>query len=223
MIGSPEVFGVSIPRVVERLEDAVGLAPHLAADRVAAASVDLEARDHGRERCDRRRPRVEVRRCQYLQRVLQRRRQCEERQQRGVGLREAGDEDRVVVRARRGDGRCCCPSNRSRRARRGAAPRSHRSRGHRPRRAAPDTAPRELGESLQVRARCRSSSSRRRARSPAGTGTSCRPAAPPGDRGRRGGNGRSWRRAPPRTSRRRRSSCGRGRRGRSCRRRPAPG
>ena len=67
------------------------------AERVAAALVDVEAGEHGGERRDRRRARVQVRRRRDLQQVLDLGRAGDERQQRRVRLREAADEHDVVV------------------------------------------------------------------------------------------------------------------------------
>ena len=97
MIGNPLSFGVTMSRSSQRVEHAMGPLPHREASEVAAGAVDLEPGDRGRERRDRRRPGVEVRRGQHLQRILQPGREREERQQRRVGLRESGDQHDVVV------------------------------------------------------------------------------------------------------------------------------
>ena len=60
-------------------------------------SLTFEAGEHGRQRGDRRRAGVEVRRGRDLQQVLDLGRAGDEGQQRAVGLGEAADEDQVVV------------------------------------------------------------------------------------------------------------------------------
>src|ERR1700759_1220869 len=64
---------------------------------VAALVVDAKALEHGGERSDRRGPGVEVGRRGGLQDLLERRRAGDERQQRRVGLREAADQNDVLV------------------------------------------------------------------------------------------------------------------------------
>ena len=83
---------------VEALEHLVGLSPEVGANRVAAGLVDVEAGKHGRERGDRRRPRVEVGRRRRLEQVLELGRARDERRERRVRLGEAADEHDPVVR-----------------------------------------------------------------------------------------------------------------------------
>ena len=67
------------------------------AQLLAAALVDVEAGERGRQRGDRGGPRVQVRRRCHLQQLLGLGRARDERQQRRVGLGEAADEDQVLV------------------------------------------------------------------------------------------------------------------------------
>ena len=73
MIGNPEWLGVCDAESLEAVEHARRLAPQLGAQLVAARVVDLEAGEHGRQRRDRRRARVQVRRRGHLQHLLERR------------------------------------------------------------------------------------------------------------------------------------------------------
>ena len=76
----------------------MGPSPDREASVVAAGAVHFEPDDRGRERCDGRRPGIEVRRRQHLEGILQSGRKGDERQERRIGLRESGDQDHVVVR-----------------------------------------------------------------------------------------------------------------------------
>ena len=91
MIGKPERFGVATPRRSRQSRMRFVMPCRSGAERVAAALVDVEAGEDGRERGDRRRARVEVRRGRDLEQVLDVGRAGDEGQQRRVGLREAAD------------------------------------------------------------------------------------------------------------------------------------
>ena len=96
-IGRPERFGrVDAERSRASSTRSVWLVS-VAAQLVAAALVDVEAGEHGRERGDRRGAGVEVGRRGDLEQVLQLGRAGDEGQQRRVGLREAADQHEVVV------------------------------------------------------------------------------------------------------------------------------
>ena len=81
----------------QAVEHALGALAQRAAQLVAAGLVDVEAREHGGQRGDRRGAGVEVGRRGDLEQVLDVGRAGDEGQQRRVGLREAADEHDVVV------------------------------------------------------------------------------------------------------------------------------
>ena len=83
--------------LAQRLKHTRGVAVEDAAQLIAAALVDVEASQDGRQRGDGRGPGVEVGRRGDLQQVLDLGRAGDEGQQRGVGLGEAGNQHDVVV------------------------------------------------------------------------------------------------------------------------------
>ena len=97
MIGKPERFGVCDAESVEAVEHRCGLPPEVGAERVAAPLVDVEPGEHGRERRDRRRAGVEVRRRRDLQQVLQLGRAGDERRSDEYAFEKPADEHDVVV------------------------------------------------------------------------------------------------------------------------------
>ena len=97
MIGNPERLGVWAP--IRSRHSSTSTVFRQRSARIASPRrvVDLEARQRGCKRGDRRRPRVEVGRRRRLQQALQLGRAREERSQRRVRLRETRDEHDVVV------------------------------------------------------------------------------------------------------------------------------
>ena len=97
MIGRPERLGVSMPSRRSAPSTRSVSRHRLARSCVAARLVDVEAGQHRRERCNRRRAGVQVRRRGDLEQVLYVGRAGDEGEQRRVRLREAADEHQVVV------------------------------------------------------------------------------------------------------------------------------
>src|SRR5207302_8956967 len=82
---------------VEAVENGGGLAPEICADAVATLLVHVQAGENGREGCNGRRPRIEIRGCRRLQQSLELGRAGQERGKRRVRLRQPGNENDVVI------------------------------------------------------------------------------------------------------------------------------